>query len=234
MLIAAFLTGFLGSFHCIGMCSPIALALPFQAQNRWKFVLSRLFYNFGRIFTYAFLGILVGIVGRSIGLFTTQQWLSLAMGLLILLFLSLPKNYTYRFQFLRFFQPVRIFLKNKFALLFKQKSFLGTFIIGVLNGFLPCGLVYLALAGASVMGNILESSLYMALFGLGTLPMMLGISLVGNFIKPNLRKQVYKFVPVFAFALAFWLIIRGLNLGIPYLSPKVEQGKIECCTPEKD
>jgi uncharacterized protein len=126
-------------------------------------------------------------------------------------------------------QNLSFSLKKSLLRLFKRKSSFTVLSIGILNGLLPCGLVYMALAGAVAMGDILQGGAYMALFGLGTLPMMLGISLAGNFISQKQRRAIFKFVPVFTFILAIWLIVRGLGLDIPYFSPQIEQGKVECC-----
>jgi uncharacterized protein len=231
----AFLIGFFGSFHCIGMCSPIALALPLQAQSRWAILQSRILYNTGRIVTYSLLGILVGLLGKSLALSSSQQWLSILIGLLILLFIFLPPQLTSSWGILKPIQSFTVFLKQQFARLFKQKTALSYFLIGFVNGFLPCGLVYLALAGALATGEVLEGVLYMSFFGLGTFPMMFAVSMAGNFIKPSVRRFIYKkLLPSFTLVLALLFILRGLNLNIPYISPQIvkktpQEVDMDCC-----
>lgn len=234
LIYSAIFLGLLGSFHCIGMCSPIALALPLQNTNKWTLLRSRLLYNFGRIVTYSLLGAVVGLMGRGITLTGTQQILSIVLGLLILTFLILPKKTSKSFSLIKPAQKFTAYLRKQFSKLFKKKTVSSYFLIGFVNGFLPCGLVYLALAGAIATGGFTDGILYMFLFGAGTLPIMLIISLSGNFIKPKLRTLIYKkMLPVFTFTLALLFIVRGLNLGIPYLSPKItkvgQDINVECC-----
>ncbi|MCU0444750.1 MAG: sulfite exporter TauE/SafE family protein [Microscillaceae bacterium] len=234
MLYSAFLLGLLGSFHCVGMCAPIALALPVAHKTRWNLLKSRILYNLGRVITYAMLGAVIGLLGRGLALTGSQQWLSIGIGGLILVLMFTPSSITHRLNVL---QPVARFtqlIKKQFTHLFRQKTDFSYLLIGFFNGFLPCGLVYLAMAGALATGSWSEGVLYMTLFGFGTFPMMFGVALAGNFITPTFRTLVYKrFLPIFTFALAILLIIRGLNLGIPYLSPKIyvqnQQIEAECC-----
>lgn len=226
MIWSAFMIGLVGSFHCIGMCGPIALALPVQSNQRFKLVLGRILYNTGRAFTYAFIGVFFGLIGQSLSLAGLQQSISIVAGVLILLMVLLPSSYAQRMYLLKPAYGFTNFLKQKFGLLLKKKSVASTFLIGLLNGFLPCGLVYLAVAGAVAMGNALEGAAYMFLFGLGTIPVMLAVSLAGNFIGLNVRKRINKVIPAFMIALAFLFILRGMNLGIPYISPELRQSEV--------
>ncbi len=233
---SALLVGLLGSFHCVGMCGPIAFALPLKKRNLWHILLSRIFYNLGRIFTYALLGGIVGLAGRGLLLSSSQQWLSILIGLGILVFWLLPSSISHRFGFLQPFQKLNFWVKQKFSALFRQKSISSYLLVGLLNGFLPCGLVYLALAGAIATGEVVDGMLYMALFGLGTFPTMLVVSLLGNFVKPRFKSLIYKrLLPGFTILLAFLFILRGLNLGIPYISPEIHvhqsHVEVECCHP---
>jgi uncharacterized protein len=234
MFYTAFIMGLLGSFHCVGMCAPIALALPLTHQTRWNLLKSRILYNLGRIFTYSLLGAIIGLLGRGLVLTGSQQWLSIVIGSLILVLMFMPHSISQKLNVLptlaRFTQKI----KKQFTHLFRQKTDFSYFLIGLFNGFLPCGLVYLAMAGALATGSWADGVLYMALFGLGTFPMMLAVAIAGNFIKPTFRTLVYKrFLPVFTLALALLFILRGLNLGIPYLSPQIyvqnQQIEAECC-----
>lgn len=226
MIWSAFLIGLFGSFHCIGMCGPIALALPVQRENRIVLISGRVLYNLGRAITYAALGLVFGLLGQSLSLAGFQQSVSIAAGVLILLMVLLPGRYAQKLYLLKPAYGFTNFLKRKFGTLFRKKSVSATFFIGLLNGFLPCGLVYIAVAGAIASGGILEGATYMFVFGLGTLPVMLAVSLAGNFISLNVRKRVNKLIPAFMVVLAFLFILRGMNLGIPYLSPQIQQTEI--------
>ena len=233
LLYTAFILGFLGSFHCVGMCGPIAFALPISKRSWVQLIRSRVLYNLGRILTYSILGLVVGLLGRGVVLSGAQQWLSMMVGTMILLYFLLPRSFTRKLEVLKPAYSLVFRIKQRFAHLFKQKTTKAYLLIGLLNGFLPCGLVYLALAGAIATGDVWQAVAYMALFGAGTFPVMLTVALAGNFIKPQLRSRMYKLVPVFSITLAILLIVRGFNLGIPYLSPKLVKHRnhtsLECC-----
>ena len=226
MIWSAFLIGLFGSFHCIGMCGPIALALPIHSDQPFKLFAGRLLYNVGRALTYAVIGIIFGLIGQSLSLAGFQQSVSVIAGVLILVMVLLPSKYSQKLYLLKPAYGFTNFLKRKFGLLLKQKTVASTFLIGLLNGFLPCGLVYVAVAGAIAMGSPLEGASYMFLFGLGTLPVMLTVSMAGNFIGLNVRKKINRVIPAFMIVLACLFILRGMNLGIPYISPQLRQVEI--------
>ena len=226
MLWSAFLIGLFGSFHCIGMCGPIALALPVQKDNKLNLIVGRVLYNIGRAITYATIGLFFGLVGQSLSLAGFQQSVSIIAGVLILLMVLLPSKVSQKIYLLKPAYGFTNFLKRKFGVLLKQKSVASTFFIGLLNGFLPCGLVYIAVAGAIATGGYLDGAIYMFVFGIGTLPIMLAVSLAGNFISLNVRKRINKLIPAFMIVLAFLFILRGMNLGIPYVSPQLQQSEI--------
>lgn len=227
MLWSAFLIGLFGSFHCIGMCGPIALALPVQRENRLALVSGRVLYNVGRAITYAFIGLIFGLLGQSLSLAGFQQSISIIAGILILLMVLLPSHYSQKLYLLKPAYGFTNFLKKKFGVLLKKKSVTSIFFIGLLNGFLPCGLVYIAVAGALASGGFLEGAAYMFIFGIGTLPIMLAVSLAGNFISLSVRKRVNKLIPAFMIVLACLFILRGMNLGIPYISPQLQQTEVK-------
>ncbi len=222
MLWSAFMIGLFGSFHCIGMCGPIALALPVQRNNNINLIIGRVLYNVGRAFTYAAIGLVFGLIGQSLSLAGLQQSVSILAGILILLMVLLPTKYAQQIYLLKPAYGFTNFLKRKFGALFRKKSMGTAFYIGLLNGFLPCGLVYIAVAGAIASGNFLDGATYMFVFGIGTLPLMLAFSLAGNFLGINVRKYINKMIPAFMVILAFLFILRGMNLGIPYISPMLQ------------
>lgn len=219
MIIAAFTMGMLGSFHCVGMCGPIALSLPLNTNSNWGKFSGALFYNAGRIVTYAVFGFVFGIIGKSIALFGYQQWLSIILGILIITIILLPKKSSFLNNnlILIFFGKVR----GALGKLFSKKNYSSLFSIGLLNGLLPCGLVYMAAAVAIAEGNVENSIIFMAFFGLGTLPMMWSIAFFGNYVSIGIRQKIRKAYPYMMTLLACLLILRGLGLGIPYISPKV-------------
>ncbi len=213
--------GLFGSVHCVGMCGPIMLALPGTPHRKLTFWIGRLLYNFGRIVTYCFLGFLAGLVGKSIHVSGYQQTLSISIGVAILFSVFLPTRLGLRlFPFLPV-EKVKIKLKYWWGILLKQHSVNSMFLIGLLNGFLPCGFVYLGLAGALSTGTVMGSIGYMSLFGLGTVPILLATSWLSKLITVRIRHAILRLLPAGVVILALLFILRGLSLGIPYISPKI-------------
>ena len=224
---SGFLVGFAGSLHCIGMCGPIVLALPTPTISNISFLVGRVLYNLGRVFTYGLFGLLFGLIGNKLQMFGLQQVVSIALGVIIILWVVIPASLKNKIRNVSGFNIFTVKLKNTFIPLFKKRSNLSMFLIGILNGFLPCGFVYMAIAGALAVSSAspLNGMLFMVFFGLGTVPAMLGTSLAGNLISFSIKKKFAKIVPVFAIILALIFVLRGMNLGIPYLSPKLGMHK---------
>jgi sulfite exporter TauE/SafE len=220
-IIAALSIGFLGSFHCIGMCGPIALALPLPKSSNIIFILGRIVYNLGRVISYAIMGLVFGWLGQKISLWGFQQILSILLGIAIVFFIFLPAKTKDAILSYTPIQKIISPLKASIGKLFRQKSLPSFLLIGVLNGFLPCGFVYMGLAGAIAAANPVMGMLVMAFFGLGTFPAMFTVAVFGKFINFGFRQKLRKLTPVFAILFALIFIFRGLNLGIPYLSPKM-------------
>jgi uncharacterized protein len=220
LFIAALLSGLIGSLHCLGMCGPIVLMLPVGTISKTELLLGRLMYNFGRVITYAILGAFSGLLGHLIFLAGYQQALSIILGAIILLAFILPRRLIRRMSpsFVRNFTDR---LQSLWAGLLNSSRLISLLFIGLLNGLLPCGLVYVALAAASTTGNALKGSLYMAIFGFGTVPLMLIFSLFSGLLPGGFRRLAFRLVPIGAIALGILLIIRGLSLGIPYISPRL-------------
>ncbi|TRZ50973.1 sulfite exporter TauE/SafE family protein [bacterium] len=218
-----FIIGLLGSLHCIGMCGPIALALPAGTFKSYRFYAGRIIYNLGRTATYATLGAISGIVGKNLALAGMQRRVSITTGVVIILIVLIPQavrtNMIYKLPFGAFTNK----LKESFGALFKKGALSAMFFIGIVNGFLPCGFVYMGLAGALGTGDFARGILYMALFGLGTLPIMFSVSLAGNFINVKIRQRLSRIIPSLAILLAVIFILRGMNLGIKYISPKTDK-----------
>lgn len=222
MLWTGFILGLVGSLHCAGMCGPLALAVPTVGSTRGSFLASRLTYNAGRIATYAVLGAAFGLAGESLRLAGVQQWLSIGMGSLLLaglLFASVSMKAPAAKMVGR--------IKSTFASLLRVRTFPALFALGATNGLLPCGLVYVAAAAAAATGHLVTAVLFMAAFGLGTTPMMIGLPLLGR--SATFRFRYQKLVPVSVFLVGTLLILRGMALGIPYISPVLEAGAGGSC-----
>jgi hypothetical protein len=223
--------GLIGSFHCIGMCGPIALALP-VSKDRWDArVYGTLLYNIGRTITYGILGIVFGLVGKGLSLGGLQQWASIAIGAIMILSVLFPVVFR-KVNIEKATYKMVSKMKGIFGKMFSIRSYGSLFTIGLLNGFLPCGLVYMALAGAIVSAELLSGMLYMIIFGLGTIPVMLALTLLGNVVSIRFRNKIRKIIPIFIIIIGILFMLRGMNLGIKYISPKLseeEPMKVECC-----
>lgn len=217
-----FLVGLFGSLHCVGMCGPIALAIPTFNKTKFNFILGRILYNLGRVVTYSLMGALFGLLGNRVVLFGLQQDISIIIGLVILAYVVFPKKIKSKLAEQKFYLLITNFIKSNFSKLISKKTNFSLFKIGMINGILPCGFVYVGIAGAISTGSSLNGFLYMALFGLGTFPIMFTTSVIGKILTFNLRSKINKLIPAFTLLLAILFILRGLNLGIPYLSPKFQ------------
>lgn len=221
----AFMLGLAGSAHCAGMCGPLALALPRGAGAGWgSHVAGRLAYNLGRVTTYGALGLVFGWVGRSLALAGVQRWVSIGLGTALLLGIFLNGRAGLRVPNPLTLPPLR----RLFGRLLQTPGMGALTLLGGLNGLLPCGLVYAACAGAAATGEELAGVEYMLVFGLGTVPMMLGLALAGGAMQAPLRARLQKAIPVCLVVMGVLLIVRGLGLGIPYLSPDLSAGGA-CC-----
>ncbi|MCB0805573.1 MAG: sulfite exporter TauE/SafE family protein [Bacteroidales bacterium] len=222
-LITAFMIGLVGSLHCLGMCGPIAVALPLKKHSWSMKVAGGLLYNMGRITTYALMGAIFGLLGLGIALAGFQQWASIGLGILMIISVLFPVIFREKIKIDKIFTGYAGRLIGRFRVLFSDGSMGSLLGIGLLNGLLPCGLVYMALAGAINTNDVLLGMVFMIMFGIGTTPALLALSLAGNVISTQLRRKVSKVVPVFIVILGIIFILRGMSLGIPYISPPPEK-----------
>ena len=218
MFLSAIIFGLLGSFHCIGMCGPIAFMLPIDRKNKTKGFFQILSYHLGRLFSYSLIGLLFGFLGKGFYLFGFQQQLSIIVGVSMILVVLFPFFFA-KVNFSKSITKVISKVKNALGKELKKKRNDTFFTIGFLNGFLPCGLVYMAVFGALATTNAFSGSLYMFIFGLGTIPLMTAVVYLGNFTKGSLRKNIQKMIPIVVVIIGVLFILRGLGLGIPYISP---------------
>ncbi|WP_046758998.1 sulfite exporter TauE/SafE family protein [Kordia jejudonensis] len=226
MLVSGFIIGLLGSFHCVGMCGPIAFMLPVDRTNSYKKVAQILLYHVGRLLSYATIGLIFGLLGKSIYIFGMQQKLSIIIGVLMIVAISIPHKTFSTYNFSKPMYKLISKLKSSLGAQFKKKSPDTFFTIGFLNGFLPCGLVYMAVFGAIATGSIYQGSLYMLLFGLGTIPLMTSAIYLGKFLNTSVKKRIQKAIPVLVVLIGVLFILRGLGLGIPYISPAPNAGLV--------
>lgn len=216
---AALTIGLIGSLHCIGMCGPIAVALPLGNKGWGYRVFGGVTYNFGRIISYAFLGAIFGLLGQGIEMAGLQKWASIFIGAGMVLAVLFPALFKGKLKVEQLFFGYAGKMIGKFRKLFTISSIPSLFLIGILNGLLPCGLVYVAIAGAINTNSFYDGIFFMIIFGLGTLPVMLAIPLLGNMIGQKVRKKFSGILNIFIVILGILFILRGLSLGIPYISP---------------
>lgn len=213
----AFLMGLFGSLHCAVMCGPIMLSMPFQKQNYFSAGVQLLLYQIGRILIYTILGLAVGALGSSLKVFSNQKTLSISIGIVLIVFTALQFSKSYKNRFskiqLKALNPISKLMGKVLSL-----KMWGLFA-GMLNGLLPCGMVYLALATALNTGSTTSGAMFMFLFGLGTAPLMMMISLGGIFLKKYIRFNTNQLIPWFMLMMGILFILRSADLGIPFLSP---------------
>ena len=219
MLYSAFIFGLISSFHCVGMCGPIAMMLPVDRNNEAKKVTQIITYHIGKLTAYGILGLIFGLFGRSFYLAGMQQQLSIIVGVLMIVVALVPEKIFAKYNFSKPVYKIISKVKSSLGQQFKNKSYKSLFTIGLLNGFLPCGMVYVAIFGAIAMQSVSLGVLYMLLFGIGTIPMLTAVIYISNVLSFSFRGTLQKIIPVVAVVIGMLFIIRGLGLDIPYLSP---------------
>jgi len=236
MIWAGFLIGFFGSLHCIGMCGPIALMIPTSKNPIHKFI-QIITYNFGRVVTYSLFGLVFGLLGKGIRLAEASQYVSIVTGVIIIIIAiaTLFSNNKLANSANQFFSKLFNPFKKLFSrLLGKEKKNL--LAIGILNGFLPCGLVYVAIGTALNANSVTESVLTMAAFGIGTVPLMMFFMYFKSFLSSKFNFN--KIVPYVILIMGILLVMRGMGLGIPLISPpskKINNVEVigDCCSTDK-
>ena len=216
MVYIAFTLGLFGSIHCIGMCGP--LALTFGRRESGTIIsnfISALSYNLGRTLTYIFMGLLMGVFGTLLLLTDIQQVVSIGIGILLIVsfaFSSPVLKKRFRIPF------IDVYYAKIQKIIFKVMQSSGKYpvlILGMVNGLLPCGLVYLALIGALSSDDIINSAAFMGVFGLGTLPLMTLLIFGYNFLSPRVRMVMTKSTPYISLLLGVFMIYRGFAVEMP-------------------
>ncbi|MBD1259700.1 sulfite exporter TauE/SafE family protein [Maribacter polysiphoniae] len=220
MLLSALALGLMGSLHCVGMCGPIAFMLPVDRNNGFKKVFQITLYHAGRLLAYGLIGLVFGLLGKGLYVFGMQQKLSIIIGVIMIIAVLIPYKTFAKYNLSKPLFRVISRIKSRLGQELKKKSPDTFLTIGFLNGFLPCGLVYMALFGAIAMGSAFEGSLYMVLFGLGTVPLMTTAIYMSGFLQSSAKRRIRQLIPVFVVVIGVLFILRGMGLGIPYVSPK--------------
>ena len=219
MVYSALLFGLISSFHCIGMCGPIAMMLPLNHKNPSIKALQILTYHTGRLTAYGILGLIFGLLGKGFYLAGLQQTMSIVVGAIMIIIAITPERIFAKYNFSKPIYKVISNVKTTLGSQFKRRTPDALFTIVLLNGFLPCGMVYAALFGAIAMQNEFLGLGYMLLYGLGTIPMMSAVVYVSNFITIPIRNRIQKIIPVVAIIIGTLFILRGMGLDIAYVSP---------------
>ena len=219
MLFSALFFGLISSLHCIGMCGPIAMMLPVDHKNPTKKALQILTYHLGRLTAYGFLGLAFGLLGKGLFIAGFQQNISIAVGVLMIIIAIVPEKVFAQYNFSKPIYKVISSIKSSLGNQFKRKTFDALFLIGFLNGLLPCGLVYAALFGAIAMQNEVLGVAYMLLYGIGTIPLMSVVVYASGFMSVPLRSKLQRIIPIITIGIGILFILRGLSLGIPFISP---------------
>lgn len=219
IILIAISIGLTSSLHCVGMCGPIALSLGLDAKDKLKFTLRNMTYQLGRITTYSLLGVLLGLIGESFSFVGLQNYLSIFIGVVMIIMVMIPKFYENGATQLKPINALMLKVKITLGKYLIKKNSSSLYIIGLLNGLLPCGMVYASLTAAIGLGSVYKSVLFMFFFGLGTLPLMFATVLFGNFLSVKQRQTILKILPIITLILGVLFILRGLQLDIPYISP---------------
>jgi len=212
----AFTLGIFGSLHCLGMCGPLAMtAQTHHLTTRLTTFYHAISYNLGRTLGYMFLGIIFGIFGSVLAFAGLQKLVSIGLGIvLILMFLFSvqPDNWISKNKYI---SKVYFYISKSLGQLLKKTKTTSGWSLGILNGFLPCGLVYLALAGAISLQNVWGSMGFMLFFGFGTLPAMFMLMMSSHWLKPQWRLSLKKLYPVITLCMGAYLLYRGIFSSTP-------------------
>jgi len=214
-LIAAISIGFIGSAHCIGMCGPLMIAV----QGKSGFRNGGWLYHIGRLLTYATLGTIAGALGSTFNMMGSQQVFSIALGIGLIALVAL-------WPVLKWVRSIEGRLSGLTLAINAWVRELGMtgpkakFFYGVANGFLPCGLVYMGLVGAANTFTPWEGAAFMVVFGLGTVPALAVLGLFSQSLSLSFRNRIKRIIPFSLVLMGALLIARGMNLGIPYVSPE--------------
>lgn len=220
-LIIGLILGLSSSLHCIGMCGPIAMVLPLKDRSAFGVFSGVLQYNIGRIFVYSLLGSIIGAIGLTASLFGTLQVVSIITGIAMIVF-AWQKHLFSGFTAWNSFNG---FLSKGIGTIMGSDSTFKLFLLGALNGLLPCGMIFIALMNAVTAGNPMNGAGAMIAFGLGTLPAMVTVGIAASKMNRSLQQRINTLVPYVLTVVGLLVMLRGMNLNIPYISPSIKATK---------
>ncbi len=230
MIVEALILGLVTNLHCVGMCGPLALALPDSSTSTMQKIGGRALYNIGRVTTYSALGVVVGFLGAGIDLTGFQEWVSIVSGAAMVVFaLHLLFGFA---LFPALDGAISKRVRSPLQRLFRSKSMPALYGIGILNGLLPCGMVYIALALALNSTTVVEGVFTMAAFGVGTIPAMFAMSMASTTLPTTWRSKLNKLIPIATLLIGSVLVMRGMALNIPFISPVLnahQPAASSCC-----
>jgi sulfite exporter TauE/SafE len=213
MWYVAFTLGLFGSLHCVGMCGPLALVFSNKEGNsKYQNVISALAYNLGRTFMYSLLGLFFGAIGSFLFVADLQKAISIILGILLIFSFLFTIDIDHTISNHRLLHGFYSRIRSLMANMMQKSQEFHPFQLGMANGLLPCGLVYLALAGSLASGNMIGGVEFMFLFGLGTLPMLFALTTGIGFFPPSARMSFRKVLPYVTLAFGCFLIYRGVDL----------------------
>ena len=222
LILSALALGLANSLHCVGMCGPIAFSLGISQEKNIHFYIKNLTYQLGRVTTYTILGLLVGIIGQGLNFGGFQKYISIIAGSLMIIYALLPKKTIAKIESAGGSSKALIRLKSSLGKFIRKRNYFSLYITGILNGLLPCGAVYVALTAAIATGFFAKSALFMFLFGIGTIPLMFLVVFFGTTVNMKIRNKINRIIPYITILIGLIFILRGLELGIPFLSPSPE------------
>lgn len=226
--IAPLLLGLAGSLHCVGMCGPLLLALPLPAASIPDVTKQILTYHLGRILTYALLGLLFGLLGKGLAVAGLQKALSLLTGVLMIALAFISRRFDTLIARLPGFEQFTHKVQSGISRQMRAHPGRARFSMGLLNGLLPCGMVYTALAGAISTAGPQGGAGFMLVFGLGTWPLLFAVTWLGRSFQVSLRRHMRLAQPVLLTLAGLLLLQRGLHLDLSLFESAVPRAGYEC------
>lgn len=224
----AFFLGLAGSLHCAAMCGPLMLALPMSRAARWEAAAQVMIYQLGRIGTYGALGVLFGLLGKGVALAGFQQALSILAGGLLLVAAFFAVEWERAALSMPGIRALTQWVQRRIATILHRHPRGASLAVGMLNGLLPCGLVYAAVAGAISMTSGLGGSVFMVLFGLGTLPLLFVLMISGQRLGGAWRARLRVVQPALLVVAGMLLLSRGLHLDLSLFESAVPKALPDC------
>lgn len=214
LIVSAFILGIGGSLHCLGMCGPLVMALPFGTSKPENTAFNLSLYLVSKALMYGVLGLAVGTLGLGMRLITGQLVLSVAAGIFVLLVTLLPwigrkVNLPYEFD-----RMIRAWFQKRLA----NPKWYSFVLYGIFNALLPCVMILVAFGASAATGHPLSGFLFMLVFGLGTVPALLMAYLSGRLITRRFRLNLQWTSRAISVLLGVVLVVRGMNIHIPHSS----------------